>query len=157
MVVEFVDAEVGDRLATRDAELAFGFGLGGKSVAIPTETALDALAAHRAVARHCVFHETGQQVSVVRQPVGKRRAVVEDELALGTARVGARGARMLLDGCFERAVSFPKGEHALFDARQVGLRADRGILAHGRVRSRVARHAPARVTGRRRAASTARN
>ena len=64
--------------------------LGGQAVGVPAEAALDLAPAHRLVARDEVLDVAGQQVAVVRQPVGERRAVVEDEL------VGAVGAGLAL-------------------------------------------------------------
>ena len=86
-VVEVGDAEGGDLGVPGDAQLALGLDLGGQAVAVPAEAAVDELAAHRLVARHGVLDEPGQQVAVVRQPVGERWTVVEDELvgALGLA------------------------------------------------------------------------
>ena len=136
MIVELVDAELGDRLAPRDAELAFCFGLGGQTVAVPTEASLNSFAAHRAVTRHRIFDIPRQQVAVVRQPIGKRRTVVEDELGVGgtanraashTAGRTATLARMLLDRCFKRVVARPIREHLLFSLWQVRLGRDVGI------------------------------
>ena len=162
VVVELVDAEVGDGLAARDAELSLSFGLGGQTVAVPPETALDALAAHRAVAGYGVFDETRQQVAVVRKTVGKRRAVVKDELAVGAVRASSAAtlarfafasltaalSRVLVNGGFEGAVALPICEYLLFDLGQVRLGRD--------VRVR-ARHQSSRVTGRYRRASSARS
>ena len=80
MVVEFGDAKIGNGLATRDAELPFGFGFGRQTVAVPPESTLDAFAAHRAIPRDGVFDEASQQVAVVRQAIGKRRPVIKHEL-----------------------------------------------------------------------------
>ena len=69
-------------LAPGDAELLLGLHLGGKAVAVPAEAPLDAMAPHRLVAGDGVFHEAGQQVAVVGQPVGERRPVVKDVLGV---------------------------------------------------------------------------
>ena len=82
-----------------DAELLLGLDLGGQAVAVPAEAALDPLAAHRLVAGHGVLDEAGEQVAVVRQAVGERRAVVEHVLV----GVGAPVDRRL-----ERAVGSQK-------------------------------------------------
>ena len=65
-----------------DAEFLFGLDLGRQAVAVPAEAPLDPAAAHGLVARDGVLDEAGQQVAVVRQAVGERRAVVEDELVV---------------------------------------------------------------------------
>jgi hypothetical protein len=61
------------------AELALDQVLDGQTVAVPAEATLDLVALHRPVARDDVFDGTGQEVPIVRQTRGKRRAVVEDE------------------------------------------------------------------------------
>ena len=74
-----------------DAELLLDDDLGRQPVAVPSEPSLDASATHRLIARHGVLDEAGQQVTVVRQPVGKRRTVVEDVLV----GIGATTDRLL--------------------------------------------------------------
>ena len=112
-VVELVDAEGGDRRVAGDAELALGFDLGGQAVAVPPEATLDASPTHRLVPRHGVLDEAGQQVPVVRQPVGERWPVVEHVLV---AAVLAGGAQF--DRRFERAIVGPPVEHGALDRRQ---------------------------------------
>ena len=63
-----------------EAELLLRLDLGRQAVAVPAEPALDPAAAHGLVAGHHVLDVAGQQVAVVRQAVGERRAVVEDVL-----------------------------------------------------------------------------
>ena len=63
-----------------DAELLLRLEFGGQSVAVPAESALDLVAAHGLEPRHEILDVAGQQVAVVRETVGERRAVVEDEL-----------------------------------------------------------------------------
>ncbi len=120
--VELVDAEGGDRRVAGDAELALGFDLGRQAVTVPSEAALDASPTHRLVARHGVLDEAGQEVPVVRQAVGERRAVVEHVLV---AAVLAGGAQ--LDRRLERVVVRPSLEHGMLQRREVGLRIDVGI------------------------------
>ena len=105
-----------------DAELALGLDLGRQAVTVPSEAALDAAAAHRLVAGHGVLDEAGQQVAVVRQAVGERRAVVEDVLVAAVL-----AGRPQLDRRLERAVVRPSVEHGALDRREVGLRIDVGI------------------------------
>ena len=87
--------------------------LGGQAVGVPAEAALDALAAHRLVARDQVLDVAGEQVAVVRQAVGERRAVVEDELV----RAVLAGVA-LVDAGLEGAVLLPEREHPLLDLRE---------------------------------------
>ena len=79
-VVELVDAHGLDLGLVRHAELLHGFQFGGQAVRVPAEAALDAAAALGLVAAHQVLGIAGQEVAVVRQAVGERRTVVEDEL-----------------------------------------------------------------------------
>ena len=79
-LVELGHAEVEDLRLAGDAELLLGLHLGGQAVAVPAEAPLDPAAAHGLVARHHVLDVAGEQVAVVRQAVGERRAVVEDVL-----------------------------------------------------------------------------
>ena len=104
MGVETVDPVGGDLGASRDAELALDLVLGGQTVAVPAETALDTAAAHRLVARHRVLDESREEVPVVGHPVGKRRSVVEDVLLVDVAA---------LDGGSEGAVGLPVAKRRL--------------------------------------------
>ena len=115
-LVELVDAERGDLRMAGDAELLFGLDLGRQTVAVPAEPALDAPAAHRLVARHRVLDEAGQQVAVVRQSVGERRAVVEHEL-VGAVRPGVT----LIDRALERGVLAPDREDVVFEGGKFGF------------------------------------
>src|SRR5690606_31980358 len=158
-VVELRDAHRLDLALVHDSELPLGLDLGGQPVAVPTETPLDPPATHRLVARDDVLDVTGQEVAVVRQPVGERRAVVEHEL------VGAVLARLaLLDAGLEGAVLLPVLEHLLLELgeRRPGrdlLCVARLACASLRVRHRVSSRfvilvrpgalAGARVRGRR--------
>ena len=80
---------------------------------IPAKAALHVLAAHRLVAPHHVLDVAGQQVAVVRQAVGKWRAVIENELV---GAVGAGGT--VVNRCLEGAVLFPIRQHLLFHLRE---------------------------------------
>ena len=111
-VVELGDPEGRDRRVAGDAQLLLGLDLGRQPVAVPAEAAGDDLPAHRAVARHGVLDEAGQQVAVVGQAVGERRAVVEHEL------VGALGLAAG-DRLEERRLPLPALEDLLLEAGEV--------------------------------------
>ncbi len=143
--VEVVDA-VGDHgLAARELELLFCRHLGREAVAVPAETALDAMAAHRLEAGDGVLDEAGQEMAVVGQPVREGRPVVEDVLGVLAVQVDRR---------LEGAVLAPEGEDLLLEGRvarlaldlRVATRAGRfghghtvGGCGRGPVRSRVDR------------------
>ena len=118
-VVELLDAEVEDLLGGLQPELAHRLELGGQAVGVPAEPALDPAAAHGLVARDQVLDVAGQQVAVVRQPVGERRAVVEDELV-----VAVLAGVPLLDAGPEGVVVLPVRQHPLLDLGEVRGRAD---------------------------------
>ena len=118
-LVELLDAQLDDLVGGLDAVEAHRLELGRQAVGVPAEAALDALAAHRLVARDEVLDVAGEQVAVVRQAVGERRAVVEDELV---AAVGAGVA--LLDARLEGAVGLPVGQHRLLDLGEARARRD---------------------------------
>ena len=106
VLVELVNAELLNFGAARDLELAFCLYLGGESVGVPAETTFDAVSLHCLEARNHVFGVAGKQVSVVRQAVGKGRAVVKDEFfgVFGFAQV---------DAGLKSAVFLPVGKHLL--------------------------------------------
>ena len=91
-----------------DAQDALGFDLGRQAVTVPAEPALHPAALHRAEARHDVLDVAGDQVPVVRQAVGKRRPVIEDELA---------ASRALLYGLAEGVVARPSSRGRLLPVR----------------------------------------
>ena len=92
-VVELLDAHLFDLGLVGDAELALHLEFGGQAVGVPAEAALDLVAAHGAVPRHDVLDVAGQQMPVVRQAVGERRAVVEHvfRCAVAALDAGAEG------------------------------------------------------------------
>lgn len=67
--------------------------LHGEAVAIPAEPPGDVVAGHRLVARDDVLDRTGENVAVVGEAGGERRAVVEDVLGemLGAFELGFEG------------------------------------------------------------------
>ena len=110
--VERLDADAtlaGDLGDVLDAELALGLELGGQAVRVPAEAALDAVALHGLVATHNVLDVAGQQVTVVGQAVGERRAIVEHEL-VGAILAGVAH----LNGLAEGVVAGPERQGALF-------------------------------------------
>ena len=117
LVVEGFDPDLEDLLLRLDAQLAHRLQLGGKTMGVPAEAALDPAPAHRLVPRHDILDVAGQQVPVVRQPVRERRAVVEHELVVPLGTAGVRG-RPLRHTLGEGAVLLPVGQHRLFDRRE---------------------------------------
>ena len=111
-LVELLDAHRGDVGLAGDAEDPFGLHLGGQPVAVPAEPALYLLALHGAKARHQVLDVPGDQVPVVRQPVGERRPVVEHELVVG---------RALPDRVAERVGVLPVLEHLALEGGKARL------------------------------------
>ena len=102
-----------------DAELPLRLELGGQAVGVPAEAALDLVAAHGLVARHDVLDVAGQQVAVVRQPVGERRAVVEDVLRRAVAAVDA-GAEGVVGGPVVEDLGFERRESRALRAAGFG-------------------------------------
>src|SRR4030095_11116674 len=82
-------------------------------MAIPPEPALDALSLHRLIARDDVLHIAGEQVTIVRQPVCERWAVVEHELV----RAVDAGLAGLAAGA-ECPITLPVVEHVRFRRRK---------------------------------------
>ncbi|CAB4932200.1 unannotated protein [freshwater metagenome] len=124
--VELRQAHLVDLGLVLDAELLLRFQFGGKAVAVPPETTLDLLAAHGLEPGHEILDVPGEQMAVVRQAVGERRSVVENEF-LGIGAVVDAGA--------ERAVLGPFVQH---DALEIGKRnASRSTF--GQIHQRVRR------------------
>src|SRR6185437_14916001 len=126
-LVEGLDAHLEDVGLAGDTEQPFCFDLGGQAVRVPAEPAVHLVAAHGLVARDDVLDVAGQQVAVVREPVGERRAVVEDELAAVVT---------VLDALLEGSVRVPVSERPLLKLWEVRLsgylcRARAGIGGHG--------------------------
>ena len=110
--VERLDADAtlaGDLGDVFDAELALRLELCGQAVRVPAEAALDAVALHGLVAAHDVLDVAGQEVTVVGQAVGERRAIVEHEL-VGAILAGVAH----LNGLAEGVVAGPERQGALF-------------------------------------------
>ncbi len=113
--VERGDAHLLDLRLVGQAEDPLGLELGRQAVGVPAEPTLDAMAAHRLVARHDVLDVAGQQVAVVRQPVREGRSVVEHEL-VRPVLAGRAG----FDRGHEGAVGVPVREHVALDAGRSG-------------------------------------
>ena len=111
-LVELLDAHGEDVGLAGDAEQPFGLHLGGQPVAVPAEPALHALSLHGAEPGHQVLDVAGDQVPVVRQPVGERRPVVEDELVVG---------RALPDRLAEGVAGLPVVQHLALERGEVRL------------------------------------
>ena len=125
VVVELCDAHGLDLGLVGDPELAFGLQFRRQAVGVPAEAAIDLLASHRLETRNEVFHVPGEEVAVVRQPVGKGGPVVEDELR----RVGP-----VVDRRPERVVGLPVVEYSLLD---LGKRRRSGLGSPGEIDQRV--------------------
>ena len=138
--VERLDAHGLDFVLLGDAQLAHCLQLCGQTVGVPPESAINQLAAHGLVSREDVFGVSGQQVPVVRKPVGEGRPVIEDPL-VGTL------FGTLTDGCAERVITLPKLKDFLLNCRKrwgcgdtLGASAERRTLGVG--------HCAFYVTGR---------
>ena len=102
-------------MTARNAKLALSLNLGRQSVCVPAESALDAIALHGLEARNHVFGVAGEQVAIVRQTVGKRRAIIENEL-FGTRFFA------LVNRSLERIVFSPKAKNFLLNGRKTWAR-----------------------------------
>src|SRR5699024_1070107 len=87
VLIELLQAHVFDLAFIRNTQLLFRFQLRGQAVAVPAENTGYVISGHGAVARNDIFNVTGQQVAVVRQAVGKRRAIIKDVLWLAFALI----------------------------------------------------------------------
>ena len=125
-VVELVDAQFLDLVDGVDAQFLLGLKLGRQTVRVPAEHAVDAVALHGLVTRDDVLRVTGQQVAVVRQAVGERRAVEEDEFVLAVV-----AGRTAFDGLLEGVVLVPVVKHGLLKLGEAGVRRDIGALLAG--------------------------
>jgi hypothetical protein len=91
LLVELPDAVGADVGGAREPELLLDVHLDGQTVGVPAEATLDAVTAHRPVARDDVLQCAGDDVAVVRQARREGRAVVEDVGLLGGALVHGAG------------------------------------------------------------------
>ena len=125
-LVELLDAQLADLVGRLQPELAHRLELGGQPVGVPAEAPLDPLAAHRLVARDDVLDVAGEQVAVVRQPVGEGGPVVEDEL------IGPVGAGLAsIDRGLEGPVGLPVAQDLLLEVGEAGGRDDGGRVSGG--------------------------
>ena len=125
-VVELVDAHLLDLIHRVDAQFLLRLEFGRQTVGVPAEHAVDLMALHGLVARDDVLGIAGQQVAVVRQAVGKRRAVEEHEFVLAVV-----AGRTAVDGLLESVVLIPVVEHGLLQLGEAGVRRDVGALLAG--------------------------
>ena len=114
-LVERGDAHLVDLRLVGDAEDPLGLQLGGQAVGVPAEAALHPVAALGLVAPDDVLGVPGEQVTVVRQAVGERRPVIEDEL-VGAVLAG----RALVDGILEGLVVLPVRQDLALERGKVG-------------------------------------
>ena len=124
VLVEAGDAVFQDVAAAGELQLGLRMQLRRQAVAVPAEPALDLSAAHRLVARHQVLHEAGDDVPVVREPVGEGRPVIEDVFRRACLPPA-------LDRALEDAVLHPPRPDRLLDLRE----ARRGV--RGRIDGRL--------------------
>ena len=96
-----------------DSQLTLCFKFCGKTVGIPAETALNVMSEHGLVTTDNVLDVAGQQVTVVREAVCKRRAVVEHEFVL-TALAGGTAS----NGFTEGVISGPESQGLSFHLRE---------------------------------------
>jgi hypothetical protein len=92
---------------------------------VPSEATLHLAPTHRLVSRNRIFDETCEEMSVVRQSVGKRWPVIKHELIRTTVT-----RTTCVDAASERAFAFPASQDCLFERRKVRLRIDVGV-GHG--------------------------
>ena len=71
-------------------------------MAIPTESTINSLTPHRAITRDCVFHKSGQQMTVVGQSIGKWWSVVENKFV---SAIGSSSP--LIDRFFKSVIGLP--------------------------------------------------
>ena len=126
-LVELGYAEFLDRGPAGHPQLALGLHLGRQPVAVPPEAPVHPVAPHGLVPGHDILDVAGEEVAVVGEPVGERRAVVEDPVPLG----GPRRHRLL-----EGPLGLPASQDPALDGRKIGA-ADLGIRlaatsSHGR-------------------------
>ena len=84
-LIEFGDAVIFDLFFAGKMKLFFHFIFNRQTVAVPAEGAVAVFAQHGLVTGNHVFNRTGEQMSVMRQSGGKRRAVVNDKLIFAFA------------------------------------------------------------------------
>mmetsp|Transcript_41792 Transcript_41792/g.110426 ORF Transcript_41792/g.110426 Transcript_41792/m.110426 type:complete len:1093 (+) Transcript_41792:362-3640(+) len=121
LLVVLVDAHLHDVGASPDLELRVDDALDRDAVAVPAEAPLHVVAALVRVARDDVLDRAREDVAIVRQPGGERRAVVEVE-----GRLALRLAQGLLEG----VDLCPVGQGTLLLRREVdgiGQRPERGL------------------------------
>ena len=122
-IIELVDAHFLDLVDGVDAEFLLGFQLSRQTVRIPTEHTIDPVALHGLVTRNHILGVTGQQVAVMRQTVGERRAVEEHEFVLAVI-----AGRTAFNGLLESVVLLPIIKDGFFQLRETGVRRYIGAL-----------------------------
>ena len=125
VVVKFLDTKIGDCLPSRNFQLTLCFCFRGQTMTIPAETSLNSLTLHRLISRNSVFDKPCEQVTVVRQTVGKRRSVIKHIFvyAVGTSV-------SLIDGSLKCVIGSPEFKRLVLDCRKVRLRINLWI-SHG--------------------------
>ena len=105
-----------------EAELLLDLELDRQAVAVPARLARDEVAAHRLVAREHVLEDARQDVVGAGAPVGRGRALVEDE----RLRALAAAHRLVEDVALAPAL-----EHALLEIGKCLRGVDGAVASHG--------------------------
>jgi hypothetical protein len=124
--VELLDAQLKDLALGLQSQDPLCLELGRQPVGVPAEPAFDPAPAHGLVARDEILDVPGEQVAVVRQAVGERGTVVEDELVRAVLTALTR-----LDRRHEGAVLVPVLENALLDRGKLRARDNATVPVRG--------------------------
>ena len=108
LLVIVADAHGEHVILGADAELLVDLVLDGQAMAVPAEAARDVVAGGGLVARDDVLDGAGEDVAVVRQARGERRAVVEDVLGLALGAPQLRGERVQVLPQLQRLLLLPR-------------------------------------------------
>ncbi|CAB5040741.1 unannotated protein [freshwater metagenome] len=89
---------------------------------VPAEASLDSFAQHGLIARNHVLDVAGEQVAIVRQPVGEGRPVIEDKLGVLTPASGD-----LVDGALKGVLFSPAVKDSPLNGRKVASGGNRRV------------------------------
>jgi hypothetical protein len=91
-------------------------------MAIPAKAPLNSFSQHGLIARHNVFDVARQEVSVMRQAIGERGAIIENKL-----RTNGSTAWDLINGAFKRVLLLPPFKYSTFNRRKIAPGGNRWI------------------------------